>query len=74
MHTRGKADDAFATPPGAGTVYVVSNDPEAVWAKAQELGARVVRPMEDTVYGSRGFSIADAEGNSWSFGTYAGGD
>jgi uncharacterized glyoxalase superfamily protein PhnB len=29
--------------------------------------------MEDTDYGSRGFSIADEEGNRWSFGTYAGG-
>ena len=28
--------------------------------------------MEDTDYGSHGFSIADAEGNAWSFGTYAG--
>ena len=48
------------------------DDPDAVWAKAEALGARVLRPMEDTDYGSRGFSIADAEGNSWSFGTYSG--
>ena len=50
------------------------DDPDAVWSSAQALGATVLRPMEDTDYGSRGFSIADAEGNAWSFGTYAGAD
>ncbi|MFI5075486.1 MAG: VOC family protein [Actinomycetales bacterium] len=74
VHTRGKADDTFATPAGSGNVYVVCEDPDpdAVWAKAEALGAPVLRPMGDTDYGSRGFSVADAEGNSWSFGTYAG--
>ena len=72
MHTRDKADDMFATAPGNGNVYVVCDDPDAVWARVQELGARVLRPMEDADYGSRGFSIADAEDNAWSFGTYAG--
>jgi uncharacterized glyoxalase superfamily protein PhnB len=28
--------------------------------------------MSETDYGSRGFSVKDAEGNRWSFGTYAG--
>jgi uncharacterized glyoxalase superfamily protein PhnB len=74
VHSRGKADDTFATPTGSGNVYVVCDDPQVVWAKAESLGARVLRPMEDTDYGSRGFSVADAEGNAWSFGTYAGGD
>jgi uncharacterized glyoxalase superfamily protein PhnB len=72
VHSRGKEDDAFTTPRGAASVYVVVDDPDAVWARAQELEARVVRPLEDTDYGSRGFSIADPEGNRWSFGTYAG--
>ena len=72
VHSRGKADDAFSTPRGAANVYVVVDDPDAVWARARDLGARVVRPMEDTDHGSRGFSIADPEGNRWSFGTYAG--
>ena len=73
VHSRGKEDDAFATPPGGANVYVVVDDPDDVWARAHQLGAQVVRPMEDTDYGSRGFSIADGEGNRWSFGTYAGG-
>ena len=38
---------------GSGNVYVVCDDPDAVWAKAEALGARVLRPMEDTDYGSR---------------------
>ena len=74
VHSRSKADETFATPKGSGNVYVVCDDPDAVWAKAQALGATVLRPMEDTDYGSHGFSIADAEGNAWSFGTYAGAD
>jgi uncharacterized glyoxalase superfamily protein PhnB len=74
VHSRGKADDTFTSAAGTGNVYVVCDDPDAVWARAEALAARVLRPMEDTDYGSRGFSIADTEGNAWSFGTYAGGD
>ncbi|MEO6999003.1 MAG: VOC family protein [Terracoccus sp.] len=72
VSSRAKIDDTFVSGSGAATVYVVCDDPDAVYARAEGLGARVVRPMEDTDYGSRGFSIEDAEGNSWSFGTYAG--
>lgn len=57
---------------GAASVYVVIDDTDAVWARAQELAAEVVRPLADTDYGSRDFGIKDAEGNRWSFGTYAG--
>jgi uncharacterized glyoxalase superfamily protein PhnB len=53
-------------------VYVVVDDPDLVHARARELGAHIIRDMEDTDYGSRGFSVTDAEGNRWSFGTYAG--
>ena len=72
VHSRGKADRTFETPPGSAAVYVVCDDPDAILARATALGAEVVRPMEDAEYGSRGFSIRDAEGNRWSFGTYAG--
>lgn len=67
-----KTDATFNTPIGAGSVYVVVADPDAVWARAQDLAAPVVREMREEDYGSRGFSIADPEGNKWSFGTYAG--
>ncbi|MCW2758415.1 MAG: glyoxalase [Nocardioidaceae bacterium] len=60
--------------PGSSFCYVVTADPDAVHAKAEALGATVTRPLEDTDYGSRGFSLSDPEGNGWSFGTYAGED
>ena len=68
----GREDSTFAVPRGSTSCYVVTADPDAVWMRAKEIGATVVRDMEETDYGSRGFSIADAEGNRYSFGTYAG--
>jgi uncharacterized glyoxalase superfamily protein PhnB len=50
--------------------YVIVADADAVYAKAQEAKAEVTRPIQDTPYGSREFSIKDPEGNSWSVGTY----
>ncbi|GAA1073850.1 VOC family protein [Tsukamurella spumae] len=67
-----KVDKTFTNPPGTSGVYVVVHDPDAVYARAQELGARLVRDMAEEDYGSKGFSVADPEGNTWSFGTYAG--
>ncbi|MCF8608753.1 glyoxalase [Gordonia sp. HY285] len=67
-----KTDSTFATPVGSTSVYVVVSDPDAVYARATDLGAKLVRDMAEEDYGSRGFSIADPEGNLWSFGTYAG--
>jgi len=57
---------------GASSVYVVVKDADAVWERAQQCGAEVVRELRDEDYGSRGFSVKDPEGNRWSFGTYAG--
>lgn len=74
VSSRLKGDDTFAVPRGAASVYVVVDDPDAVFERAKNLGAQVIRDMEDTDYGSRGFSVTDAEGNRWSFGTYAGSD
>lgn len=72
VHSTCKQDTTFSTPRGSGSVYVVVTDPDAVYARAQELGARLVREMREEDYGSKGFSVADPEGNTWSFGTYAG--
>lgn len=52
------------------SAYVVVNDADAVWARAGEAGATVVRPIQDTSYGSREFTVKDPEGHSWSVGTY----
>lgn len=58
--------------PRAGTVslYIAVADPDAAYARAVRAGAEVVRELTDTDYGSREFSVRDAEGNAWSFGTY----
>lgn len=73
LHSR-RPDDAFDRPVGAGNSYVVTRDPDAVHARAVAIGAMFVREMDESDYGSRGFSVADPEGNLWSFGTYAGSD
>ncbi|WP_454163969.1 VOC family protein [Gordonia iterans] len=57
---------------GTGNVYVVVDDPDAVYRRALDLGTPLVRDLKDEEYGSRGFTVADPEGNAWSFGTYAG--
>ena len=59
-------------PTSAASVYVVTDDPHAVYARATAAGARVVREMRDEDYGSTGFSVRDPEDNIWSFGTYRG--
>jgi uncharacterized glyoxalase superfamily protein PhnB len=53
-------------------VYLVHDDPDGVFAAATAAGAAVVRPLREEDYGSRGFTIADSEGNLWSVGTYGG--
>jgi len=58
--------------PGNESVYVVCDDPDALFERATAAGAEVVRPLTDEDYGSRGFVVRDPEGNLWSFGTYAG--
>ncbi|MBB2985086.1 VOC family protein [Terracoccus luteus] len=72
VSSRARADGTFVSAPGAATVYVVTDDVEAVHERAQRLGARVVRPLATSDYGSSEFSVVDPEGNSFSFGTYAG--
>lgn len=52
------------------SVYIVVENADAVFARVAEAGASVVRPLQDTPYGSREFTVADPEGHSWSVGTY----
>jgi uncharacterized glyoxalase superfamily protein PhnB len=59
-------------PAGVGNVYVVTDQPDALFARSTAAGAEVVRGLEDTDYGSRGFTVQDPEGVLWSFGTYVG--
>jgi uncharacterized glyoxalase superfamily protein PhnB len=59
-------------PAGVGSVYIVTDEPDALFAQARAAGARVVKGLTDEEYGSRGFTVRDPEGVYWSFGTYAG--
>jgi uncharacterized glyoxalase superfamily protein PhnB len=73
LGTAGKDDSAFGRrAPGNDCVYVVCDDPDALFERATRAGADVIRGLVDEDYGSRGFSVRDPEGNLWSFGTYSG--
>ena len=55
---------------GGKSVYVAVENPDALFARAQAAGARILETPRDRDYGSREFICADPEGNVWSFGTY----
>lgn len=73
LGTAGKDASVFGTRrAGNDAVYVVSDDLDALLARATGAGAEVVRDLAEEDYGSRGFTVRDPEGNLWSFGTYGG--
>jgi uncharacterized glyoxalase superfamily protein PhnB len=59
-------------PSGPISVYVVCDEPDALFERAQSRGAEVLQGLKDEDYGSRGFAVRDPEGNVWTFGTYRG--
>jgi uncharacterized glyoxalase superfamily protein PhnB len=65
-------DDEWPQAPGSSSAYVVTGEPDAVFARAVARGAVVLTEPHDTDYGSREFSVRDPEGNRWSFGSYRG--
>jgi uncharacterized glyoxalase superfamily protein PhnB len=59
--------------PGTSSLHVVTSDPDAVLERALTIGATVVHPIVDqTDYPSRDFTVADPDGNHWTFATFAG--
>jgi uncharacterized glyoxalase superfamily protein PhnB len=70
--TASDADLDVDLKPGSAFVYVVSDEPDALYEQAIAAGASEVRGLRDEEYGSRGFTVRDLEGNTWSFGTYRG--
>lgn len=66
--------DAWVLAPGTFGAYVVTDSPDALYERAMDAGATLLRELNDTPYGSREFSVRDPEGNRWSFGTYRGAD
>ncbi len=73
LATAGRDETAFGgRQAGAGTLYVVCDDPDGLFAQATAAGAEVVYSPVDQDYGAREFAVRDPEGNLWSFGTYDG--
>ena len=58
--------------PWQGSVYVYVEDVDAVFARAVELGAVVLAPIEDKPYQERQCGFLDAAGNTWWVATYKG--
>ena len=59
--------------PGTTWQHVVTSDPDAVLARARNLGAEIVHAIVDQAdYPAREFTIADPDGGFWTFSTFAG--
>ena len=56
------------------SLYVITADPLAVWARCSAAGLAVVHEPAAPHYDPEGliFSVRDPEGHLWSFGTYNG--
>jgi uncharacterized glyoxalase superfamily protein PhnB len=73
LGSSGAGEEPFRNlPTGIALIYLVTDEPDALFDRATAAGAKVERPLRDESYGSRGFTVRDPEGNLWSFGTYAG--
>jgi uncharacterized glyoxalase superfamily protein PhnB len=70
LGSAGAGDDSFDQSVGASSVYLATDDPDAVFEQAKAAGATVARDIADTDYGSREFTVRDPEGNLWSVGSY----
>lgn len=64
--------DPWPLRPGSFGAYVVTADPDSLYARAKAAGAEITSELRETDYGSRDFAARDPEGNRWSFGTYRG--
>jgi uncharacterized glyoxalase superfamily protein PhnB len=65
------AGDPFSAT-GPACVYLLTDEPDALFQRAVAAGATVVSEPVDKDYGARDFVVRDAEGNLWSAGTYRG--
>jgi uncharacterized glyoxalase superfamily protein PhnB len=69
-HRANNPDNPWTQPLGTQGIYVALDNVDAHYEHAVNAGAEILRPLEDTSYGSREYSARDLEGNLWSFGTY----
>jgi uncharacterized glyoxalase superfamily protein PhnB len=69
-----RADDGMVSPQTLGTstqalcVYV--EDLDAHFEQARAAGADITSSLQTSDFGSRGYSVRDLEGHSWTFGSY----
>lgn len=67
-----KPGNDWSREPGTAGMYVVTADPDGLYARLRAAGVDMVRDVEDQEYGNRELTIRDPEGNLWSFGYYRG--
>ena len=59
--------------PGTSSLHVVTADPDGVLTRARALGGTIVHELvSHTEYPSHDFTVADPDGNHWTFATFAG--
>ena len=59
--------------PGTSSLHVVTAEPDVVFARAMKNSAVVIHPIREQIdYPSRDFTLADHDGNYWTFATFAG--
>ena len=71
--TAHRPGNIYSEKDGVGSLYIITRDPAAVLARCEADGATIVDPMREVEYGGRidrMFTVADAEGNFWCFGSY----
>ncbi|UKY49429.1 VOC family protein [Streptomyces inhibens] len=68
---RGGIFDEAMSEAGPIGVYVVVEDTDAHFRRAEAAGVEILMPPTDQDHGSRDYMARDGEGNVWSFGTYA---
>lgn len=56
--------------PGTAAAYLVTDDPDGVYAAALAAGGASLYAPRDQDYGGRTAAVSDPEGNLWSFGSY----
>jgi uncharacterized glyoxalase superfamily protein PhnB len=61
---------------GTAACYVITDNPDDVYARAAGTEAEIIQPPHETAFGSgvptRAFTARDPEGNLWTFGSYRG--
>lgn len=56
----------------AGHRHLATSDVDAIHSRVRDAGWRILRPIQQTDYGSTEFGFLDPEGNAWSVGSYQG--